>query len=61
MTIILLIINGRQTHSIGVSLREFQDTLYKEVTLNVVAVDCGSSAILYFGRKVRTDIALRHE
>ncbi|HDR6817493.1 phosphodiester glycosidase family protein [Bacillus thuringiensis] len=61
-TIMFLIIDGRQTHSIGATLRECQDILYKKGAVNAVAMDGGSSATLYFSGKVQNSPStLSHE
>ncbi|PEU75488.1 branched-chain amino acid ABC transporter permease [Bacillus cereus] len=52
-TIMFLVIDGRQTHSIGATLKECQDILYEKGAVNAMAMDGGSSATLYFGGKVR--------
>ncbi|HDR6289166.1 TPA: phosphodiester glycosidase family protein [Bacillus cereus] len=61
-TIMFLIIDGRQTHSIGATLRECQDILYKKGAVNAIAMDGGSSATLYFGGKIQNSPStLSHE
>jgi len=52
-TIMFLVIDGRQAHSIGATLKECQDILYEKGAVNAMAMDGGSSATLYFGGKVR--------
>ncbi len=42
-----LIIDGRQAHSIGATLKECQDILYEKGAINAMAMDGGSSATLY--------------
>lgn len=46
-SIMFFIIDGRQTHSIGASLRDCQDILYEKGAVNAMAMDGGSSATLY--------------
>ncbi|QEL82820.1 phosphodiester glycosidase family protein (plasmid) [Bacillus sp. JAS24-2] len=61
-TIIFLVIDGRQTHSIGATLRECQDILYEKGAVNAMAMDGGSSATLYLLGKVRNSPStLSHE
>ncbi|WP_144496037.1 phosphodiester glycosidase family protein, partial [Bacillus thuringiensis] len=48
-TIMFLVIDGRQTHSIGATLKECQDILYEKGAINAMAMDGGSSATLYLG------------
>ncbi|PES30645.1 phosphodiester glycosidase family protein [Bacillus cereus] len=52
-SIMFLVIDGRQTHSIGATLKECQDILYEKGAVNAMAMDGGSSATLYFGGKIR--------
>ncbi len=51
-TIMFLVIDGRQTHSIGTMLKECQDILYEKGAINAMAMDGGSSATLYLGGRV---------
>ncbi|PES71908.1 branched-chain amino acid ABC transporter permease [Bacillus cereus] len=51
--IMFLVIDGRQTHSIGATLKECQDILYEKGAVNAMAMDGGSSATFYLGGKVR--------
>lgn len=61
-TIMFLVIDGRQTHSIGATLKECQDILYKKGAINAMAMDGGSSATLYLGgRVINTPSTLSHE
>ncbi|MFD3448171.1 phosphodiester glycosidase family protein [Microbacteriaceae bacterium 4G12] len=46
-TIMFLVIDGRQTHSIGASLKDCQDLLYEHGAYNAMAMDGGSSATIY--------------
>ncbi|WP_028402090.1 phosphodiester glycosidase family protein [Ectobacillus panaciterrae] len=46
-TIMFLIVDGRQTHSIGASLKDCQDLLYERGAYNAMAMDGGSSATMY--------------
>ncbi|MCP8970395.1 phosphodiester glycosidase family protein [Ectobacillus ponti] len=46
-TMIFLVIDGRQKHSIGASLKDCQDILYDMGAYNAMAMDGGSSASIY--------------
>ena len=46
-SIMFFVIDGRQTHSIGASLRDCQDILYEKGAVNAMAMDGASSATLY--------------
>ncbi|MGG4268100.1 phosphodiester glycosidase family protein [Peribacillus simplex] len=61
-SIMFLVIDGRQTHSIGATLKECQDILYEKGAVNAMAMDGGSSATLYLGGEVRNSPStLSHE
>lgn len=47
-SIVFLVIDGRQTHSIGASMKDCQDFLYKKGVINAIAMDGGSSSSMYF-------------
>lgn len=54
-SILLLVIDGRQAHSIGASMKEVQDILYERGAVNAMAMDGGSSAIMHFnGENITT-------
>jgi len=53
-TVFLLVIDGRQSHSIGASLKDLQDYLYDKGAINAMAMDGGSSSAMYFNGKVVT-------
>ncbi|WP_379971007.1 phosphodiester glycosidase family protein [Ectobacillus sp. sgz5001026] len=46
-TLMFLVIDGRQTHSIGASIKDCQDLLYEKGAYNAMAMDGGASATLY--------------
>ncbi|TMV11118.1 phosphodiester glycosidase family protein [Paenibacillus thermoaerophilus] len=52
-TVIMVVIDGRQTHSIGATLREVQDLLLAEGAINAGFLDGGASSVLVtrFGDK----------
>jgi exopolysaccharide biosynthesis protein len=52
-SIMFLVIDGRQTHSVGASLKECQDILYEKGAVNAMAMDGGSSSTLYLLGKIR--------
>jgi len=60
-TIILVVIDGRQTHSIGATMREVQDILYDKGAINAMAMDGGSSASMYLnGENITTPSSVGH-
>ncbi|MCW9134123.1 phosphodiester glycosidase family protein [Bacillus paramycoides] len=60
--IMFLVIDGRQAHSIGATLKECQDILYEKGAINAMAMDGGSSSTLYLWGKVRNSPStLSHE
>jgi exopolysaccharide biosynthesis protein len=46
-SLMFLVIDGRQTHSIGASLKDCQDLLYERGAYNAMAMDGGASSTLY--------------
>ncbi|WP_242273446.1 phosphodiester glycosidase family protein [Bacillus cereus group sp. BfR-BA-01538] len=52
-SIMFLVIDGRQPHSIGASLKDCQDLLYDRGAVNALAMDGGSSATLYALGKIQ--------
>ncbi|MBJ8024980.1 phosphodiester glycosidase family protein [Bacillus cereus] len=61
-SILFLVIDGRQPHSIGATLKECQDLLYDKGAVNAMAMDGGSSATLYVGGKIKNSPStLSHE
>lgn len=50
-TILLLVIDGRQAHSIGASQKDVQDILYEHGAINAMAMDGGSSSSMYFNKE----------
>lgn len=61
-SIMFLVIDGRQAHSIGATLKECQDILYEKGAINAMAMDGGSSATLYLGGEVKNSPStLSHE
>lgn len=58
-SILLIVIDGRQAHSIGASMKDIQDILYEQGAVNAMAMDGGSSAIMYYnGSPVTTPSAV---
>jgi exopolysaccharide biosynthesis protein len=53
-SIIFLVIDGRQTHSIGATLKEVQDILYDRGVINAMCMDGGASSLLYFNNEIVT-------
>lgn len=48
-SIVIIVIDGRQKHSLGASMKDVQDIMYDAGVVNALAMDGGSSAIMYFG------------
>lgn len=53
-SILMLVIDGRQLHSIGATMKDCQDILSSYGAINAVALDGGSSSIMYYDGKVQT-------
>jgi len=53
-TVLMLVIDGRQAHSIGATMKNVQDILTEHGAVNAAAMDGGSSSILYYDGKVQT-------
>lgn len=51
-TILLLVIDGRQTNSIGARLRDVQDILYDHGAVNASNLDGGSSTTMFYDGEV---------
>ncbi len=47
-SIIFVVIDGRQTRSVGASIKEVQDLLYERGAVNAMCMDGGSSSSMYF-------------
>ena len=47
-TIILIVVDGRQPHSIGASIKDIQNIMYEYGAVNAMAMDGGSSAIMHY-------------
>lgn len=53
-SILMLVIDGRQLHSIGATMKDCQDILAAYGATNAAALDGGSSSILYYNGEVQT-------
>jgi len=53
-TVLMLVIDGRQTHSIGATMKNVQDILVEHGAVNAAAMDGGSSSVMYYDGKVQT-------
>jgi len=53
-TILMLVIDGRQLHSIGATMKDCQDILKSYGAINSAALDGGSSSIMYYDGKIQT-------
>lgn len=45
--VVFVVIDGRQSHSIGASLKDVQDILLKEGVVNALSMDGGSSSVMF--------------
>lgn len=60
-SIVIVVIDGRQTHSVGASMKDVQDLMYEEGVINAMAMDGGSSAIMiYNGKQLTTPSSLNN-
>lgn len=53
-SILMLVIEGRQLHSIGATMKECQDILSSYGAVNAAALDGGSSSIMYYDGEIQT-------
>lgn len=53
-SILMLVIDGRQLHSIGATMKDCQDILASYGAINAAALDGGSSSIMYYDGKIQT-------
>lgn len=53
-SILMLVIDGRQIHSIGATMKDCQDILASYGAINAAALDGGSSSIMYYDGEVQT-------
>lgn len=61
-SIMFLVVDGRQPHSVGASLKDCQDLLYEKGAVNALAMDGGSSATMYsLGHILNTPSTLSHK
>lgn len=51
-TVIFVVIDGRQLHSIGATIKEVQDIMIAEGCVNAANLDGGSSAVMYYEGKI---------
>jgi exopolysaccharide biosynthesis protein len=51
-TIIFVVIDGRQLHSLGATIKELQDIMIAEGCVNAANIDGGSSSVLYYESKL---------
>jgi exopolysaccharide biosynthesis protein len=50
--VIMLVIDGRQLHSVGATLKEVQDIMLKYGAFNASSLDGGSSTVMYYEGKL---------
>jgi len=53
-SILMLVIDGRQLHSIGATMKDCQDILSSYGAINAAALDGGSSSIMYYDGEIQT-------
>lgn len=53
-TIVMIVIEGRQVQSLGATLKDVQNLLYERGVINAIAMDGGSSSIMYVNGKTVT-------
>jgi exopolysaccharide biosynthesis protein len=53
-SILMLVIDGRQLHSIGATMKDCQDILASYGAINAAALDGGSSSIMYYDENIQT-------
>jgi len=53
-TVLMLVIDGRQLHSIGATMKDCQDILKSYGAINSAALDGGSSSIMYYDGEIQT-------
>ncbi len=51
-TVIFLVIDGRQLHSIGTTIKEVQDIMIEQGCVNAANLDGGSSSVMYYEGKL---------
>lgn len=51
-TVIFVVIDGRQLHSIGATIKEVQDIMIAEGCVNAANLDGGSSSVMYYEGKI---------
>lgn len=52
--ILMLVIDGRQLHSVGATMKDCQDILVSYGAINSAALDGGSSSIMYYDEAIQT-------
>ncbi|MCB2289256.1 phosphodiester glycosidase family protein [Clostridium sp. CS001] len=51
-SVVFLVIDGRQLHSIGATIKEIQDIMISEGCVNAANLDGGSSSVMYYEDKL---------
>lgn len=51
-TVLFVVIDGRQIHSMGASMRQLQEIMVENGAVNAANLDGGSSSVLYFEDKI---------
>jgi exopolysaccharide biosynthesis protein len=52
--VLMLVIDGRQPHSLGATMKDCQDILASHGAVNATALDGGSSSIMYYDGAIQT-------
>ena len=53
--VLMLVIDGRQLHSVGATMKDCQDILVSHGAINSAALDGGSSSIMYYDGAIQTN------
>ena len=51
-TVLMVVVDGRQFSSIGASMKQMQDIMIENKSINASNLDGGSSTVMYYGNKI---------
>jgi exopolysaccharide biosynthesis protein len=51
-TVIMVVIDGRQVHSVGATMKQMQEIMLENGAVNAANLDGGSSTVMYFNGKI---------
>jgi exopolysaccharide biosynthesis protein len=51
-TVIMIVIDGRQVHSLGATMKQLQEIMLENGAVNAANLDGGSSTVMYFNGKI---------